>query len=146
MQKKLWICLVLFAVIYASWIFSQSTQSAPSPTNDQYLDEIRQRIAGHEDDPAETVFKNIELLRGKKASRLPGMMKALTGLLGVDCGYCHIPGHWESDDKQAKATARKHFAMQAALNQNYFNNENKISCWTCHRGKPQAELVPSDTK
>ena len=41
------------------------------------LDEIKKKIAGREDEPAEQVFKNIEILKGNKASRLPGMMGGL---------------------------------------------------------------------
>ncbi|MEW6212901.1 MAG: photosynthetic reaction center cytochrome c subunit family protein, partial [Acidobacteriota bacterium] len=73
---------------------------------------------------------------------LPGMMSALTGLLGVDCSHCHAPREWEKETP-AKQTARKHFAMQSMLLREYFNNENKITCWTCHRGKPQPEPPPA---
>jgi polyisoprenoid-binding protein YceI len=98
------------------------------------LNRVRERIQGRENEPAEAVFKNIELLRGKPASRLPGMMSALTGLLGVTCETCHIPDRWESDELTPKQTARRHFKMQASLNRDYFDSANAISCWTCHRG------------
>jgi Photosynthetic reaction centre cytochrome C subunit len=100
----------------------------------EFLDGIRERIKGRENEPAEAVFRNIELLRGKPASRLPGMMSALTGLLGVTCTSCHVPGRFESEELAPKRTARQHFRMQAALNQEYFAGANAISCWTCHRG------------
>jgi len=100
----------------------------------ELLDRIRERIKGRENEPAETVFRNIELLRGKPASRLPGMMSALTGLLGVTCTTCHVPGRFESEELAPKRTARQHFKMQAGLNQEYFGGANAISCWTCHRG------------
>lgn len=103
------------------------------------LNEIRKRIAGKEDEPAETVFKNIEVLKGKKASRLPGMMQALTGLLGVDCTYCHVKDQWDKEDKPAKQITRKHFQMQAQMNKEYFNGGNAITCWTCHRGQPKPQ-------
>lgn len=107
------------------------------------LDEVRKMIAGHENEPAEKVFQNIDLLRGRPASRLPGMMSALTGLIGVECSFCHVEGKWESEEKPAKKIARQHFAMQAALNKDQFNGENKVTCWTCHRGKPKPEIVSS---
>jgi hypothetical protein len=62
------------------------------------------------------------------------MMSALTGLLGVTCTTCHVPGRFESEELAGKRTARQHFKMQAALNQEYFAGANAISCWTCHRG------------
>jgi hypothetical protein len=106
----------------------------------ELLDHVRERIKGHETEPAEAVFKNIELLRGKPASRLPGMMAALTGLLGVTCASCHVPGRFESEELAPKRTARLHFKMQAALNQEYFGGANAVSCWTCHRGAPKPPI------
>jgi hypothetical protein len=100
----------------------------------ELLNSIRERIKGRENEPAETVFKNIELLKGKPASRLPGMMSALTGLIGVSCSTCHVPDHWESDELIPKQTSRHHFKMQADLNRDYFRGANAVSCWTCHRG------------
>ena len=106
----------------------------------ELLDHVRERIKGRETEPAEAVFKNIELLRGKPASRLPGMMAALTGLLGVTCATCHVPGRFESEELAAKRTARQHFKMQAALNKEYFGGANAVSCWTCHRGAPKPPI------
>jgi hypothetical protein len=106
----------------------------------ELLDSVRDRIKGRENEPAEKVFGNIELLRGKPASRLPGMMTALTGLLGVTCTTCHVPGRFESEELAPKRTARQHFKMQAALNREYFGGANAISCWTCHRGAPKPPI------
>jgi hypothetical protein len=106
----------------------------PAARQKEFLSSIRERIRGRESEPAETVFKNIELLKGKPASRLPGMMSALTGLIGVTCSTCHVPDHWESDELIPKQTARRHFKMQADLNRDYFGGANAVSCWTCHRG------------
>ena len=101
---------------------------------------LRERLAGHEDEPAEKFFKNIEILKGKKASRLPGMMSALTGLLGVDCSYCHIKNEWDREDKPTKQTARKMFRMIATINKDNFEGRNAVSCWTCHRGNPHPPI------
>jgi hypothetical protein len=113
-----------------------TTSIAPDAAakQNEALNGIRQRIKGRENEPAETVFKNIELLKGKPASRLPGMMSALTGLIGVPCATCHVPDRWESDELAPKQTARRHFKMQADLNRDYFGGANAVSCWTCHRG------------
>lgn len=141
-SKWSWFHGLVVTLLMSPVLFSQSSQDIS--TDEKHLEEVRQMIAGREDTRAEEIFKNIELLRGKPASRLPGMMKALTGLLGVGCQYCHVTGHWELEEKQAKVTARKHFAMQNVLNDQYFNGENKVSCWTCHHGKPKAELMPEE--
>src|SRR5215469_3626933 len=70
---------------------------------------------GKENLPAELVFQNIQILKGKPASRLPGMMKALNHLLGVQCTYCHVQGAWQNENPEPKKTAphvsdaRQHF-------------------------------------
>ena len=92
--------------------------------------------------PAEQVYKNIQLMNGKPAFRLKGMMQALNGLLGVECTYCHVSGQWESEDIEAKKTARKMFQMMGDLNKNNFPGKKGLSCWTCHRGHPKPELIP----
>jgi hypothetical protein len=127
-------------IVLALLVPQEPSQPQSAPRN---LEEVRKMIAGRENEPAEKVFKNIELLRGKPASRLPGMMSALTGLIGVECSFCHVEGKWESEEKPGKKIARQHFAMQAALNDQQFNGENKVTCWTCHRGKPKPEIVGS---
>src|ERR1043166_5329298 len=100
---------------------------------------VLKHMAGHEDEPAEKVFANIELLKGRPASRLPGMMTALTGLLGVECSFCHDLNNFGTDTPR-KITARKHFAMQALLNRDQFAGANAVTCWTCHRGTPKPEI------
>src|SRR5258708_39735875 len=61
--------------------------------------------------PAEEVYKNIQIMKGVPAARIPGVMTNLTKWLGVDCAYCHVPGAFEKDDKPTKEAARKMFAM-----------------------------------
>ena len=112
----------------------------PSPAPDraaenrEALERVQEFLRGRENEPAEKVFKNIELLRGKPAGRLPGMMNALTGLLGASCSTCHVPDNFASDELATKKTARRHFEMQARLNREYFGGANAIICSTCHRG------------
>ena len=119
-------------------------QATPTPDTKledaKYLAEVKQKLVGHEDELAENVFKNIEILKGKKASRLPNMMSALTGLLGVSCSYCHVPNEWAREDKPTKQTARKMFRMIGRLNKEEFEGKNAVSCWTCHRGNPHPPI------
>jgi hypothetical protein len=131
----------------AASVSPSQPSASPTPTpsalsdaaaeNQEYLARIKQFLAGREDEPAEKVFKNIELLRGKPAGRLPGMMSALTGLLGTRCSTCHVPGNFASDELAAKQTARRHFEMQHMLNEKYFAGRNAITCLTCHHGHLQ---------
>jgi hypothetical protein len=111
-----------------------------------WLAEIKRFIGKRGSEPAEKVFQHIDLLKGRPASRLPGTMAALTGLLGVHCSYCHIPGRWESDEKSTKQVTREQFAMQKTINDRYFRGEQKVNCWTCHRGRAVPEELPSATK
>ncbi len=131
-------CLIL---VFCAAAGLGSAAGQQEPSDKVRLDRLRERLAGHENDPADTLFKNVSILKGRPASRLPGMMEALTGLIGVNCEFCHDKDDFASDDKPAKKTARAHFAMIARLNKEEFGGQNKISCWTCHHGKPKPELT-----
>lgn len=108
-----------------------------APAKEAPTEEQIQIPAGKENLPAEQVFKNIEILKGQPASRLPKMMKALKGLLGVDCTHCHVQDAWEKEEPPAKLTARRMFRMVGNVSQRYFDGKNEITCWTCHRGEPK---------
>jgi photosynthetic reaction center cytochrome c subunit len=62
--------------------------------------------------------------------------------LGVSCGFCHVPGKWDLDDKQEKNTARLMFAMVQTINRDYVSKvphdstrpQPVVNCFTCHRG------------
>lgn len=135
----------LLAVLFAATLLSAQTTTPKfaSPEADQnqtWLNQVKKGLQGKEHQPAEQVFKNIVVLKGKEAGRLPGMMGALTGLLGVGCAHCHEPNQWDLETPQKKTT-RSHFEMQGKLNKEYFNGENKITCFTCHRGKPKPDSI-----
>src|SRR5258705_11250089 len=48
--------------------------AAPAAPNATELAGVRKMIAGHENEPAETVFKNIQVLKGMPAGRLVNVM------------------------------------------------------------------------
>jgi len=123
---------VALAAFVAAAALAAQTPQAPMAA-------VLKHMAGNEDEPAEKVFTNIELLKGRPASRLPGMMTALTGLLGVECAFCHDLNNFATETPH-KITARRHFAMQAALNRDQLAGANAVSCWTCHRGTPKPEI------
>lgn len=105
---------------------------------------VLRSIAGHENEPAESVFKNIKILKGVPAGRLVNIMNNGFGRsLGVSCGFCHVPGKWDQDDKENKNTARLMFAMVQTINRDYISKVPNdrgppptVSCMTCHRGSP----------
>ena len=106
---------------------------------------VLRSIAGRENLPAESVFKNIKILKGVPAGRLVNIMNAGFGRsLGVSCGFCHVPGKWDLDDKKEKDTARLMFAMVQTINRDYMakvpNDSGPppvVNCFTCHRGNAQ---------
>jgi hypothetical protein len=107
---------------------------------------VLRSIAGRENMPAESVFKNIKILKGIPAGRLVNIMNMGFGRsLGVSCGFCHVPGKWDLDDKEEKNTARLMFAMVQTINRDYISKvpvdsggpTPVVNCMTCHRGMPR---------
>jgi len=107
---------------------------------------VLRSIAGHENQPAESVFKNIKIFKGVPAARLVDIMNHGFGRsLGVSCGFCHVPGKWDLDDKEEKNTARLMFAMVQTINRDFISRvprdsggpQPNVGCFTCHRGEPR---------
>ena len=96
--------------------------------------------------------RNLQILKPQEV--LPAM-RAFSGALGVQCGYCHVmePARdMASDDKQTKKTARVMLQMVGHINDMLASGigkpaaeVTKVQCATCHRGKaiPETpELAP----
>jgi photosynthetic reaction center cytochrome c subunit len=106
---------------------------------------ILRSIAGRENQPAESVFKNIKIMKGFPAGRLVNIMNMGFGRsLGVSCGFCHVPGKWDLDDKEEKQTARLMFAMVQTINRDFMSKvpvdsgpPAVVNCFTCHMGNPR---------
>ncbi len=107
---------------------------------------VLRSIAGRENQPAESVFKNIKVLKGVPAGRLVGIMNMGFGRsLGVSRGFCHLPGKWISTTKEEKNTARLMLAMVQTINRDYISKvpheqgtpQPVVNCFTCHRGNPR---------
>ena len=93
------ILLVLSVGVLTTLTFRNSPTMAAAQTSfDQAaaLAKLREAIKGKEKEPAETVFKNIQLLKGVPAGNLLRIMELGYGRsLGVDCTHCHTPDQWE---------------------------------------------------
>ena len=166
-----WIATLLAAVVSPAAAGQQTPQAAPpgpppavaaapstasaaeiAAERAKYAGEIRKQIAGREQEPAETVFKNIQVMKGMPAEKLVRAMEMGFGpALGVSCTHCHVPGKWESDEDPAKKIAREMMAMNRAINEQYLKKieglkgpNPAVSCTTCHRGqvKPALSLPP----
>jgi hypothetical protein len=112
-------------------------------TNEAFVRRISQSIAGRENEPAETVFKNIQWLKGVPAGRLLRIMNGgYSAALAVTCTHCHVETDFASDEKRPKRATREMAVMHRMINaelrkmQNLASPADKraINCTTCHRG------------
>lgn len=131
--------------------------AAPAPKgpstqeiNDAFVRQISKQIAGHEQEPAEKVFKNVQIMKTVPAARFLLIMNlGYARGLGVTCEHCHVKEDFSKDDKRPKRAAREMAVMHRSINdqlvkmQNLEPNPNGhfINCSTCHRGQidPMAE-------
>ena len=98
-------------------------------------------------------FTNLQVLpKDVGQGDLVGTMRNFAIGLSVRCEHCHVGEgsdlsqfDFASDDKPAKAVARKMLGMVMAINQTHLegvgepSDSFKVTCFTCHRG----ELKPA---
>jgi hypothetical protein len=108
-----------------------------------YVAQVMQRIAGHESEPAEQVFKNVQVLKGLTAAQLVHKMDADYGTaMSWNCTNCHRfapQGDFASDTANNKRRARFMQQMVNDINTNqlpklYPRDTPQVDCATCHRG------------
>lgn len=131
-------------------VVEQPSAEAAAAERARFVAEVSKTIAGREQEPAETVFKNIQMFKGVPAGRLIRIMEmGYARSLGVGCTHCHVEGAWDKDDKPQKQIAREMAAMARAITTDYLakikNLDSKqpaVNCTTCHRGqiKPALDL------
>ena len=113
--------------------------------NDRQVAKILKEIAGREKEPAEKVFRNMQLprLQGAPAERVLRVMNfGYSRALGVACTHCHVEADFASDDKRPKRAAREMVAMNDLINERLKAiealerppQERFVNCTTCHRG------------
>jgi hypothetical protein len=148
---------MVIIVILASFNLNNSSHSRQGYEDSldadrkKWMDEVFQSIKGKEKWPADSVFKNIRIMKEKNnlsAEHLLWMMNyGWSKELGITCSYCHVKGKWESDSLPTKDIARGMYKMRQQINgeilpgitgKDYTKNP-KVTCITCHRGEP----VPS---
>lgn len=106
--------------------------------------QLMKDIAGKENEPAGTVFKNVQLLKDMPAGQFLTFMDQTVGRgLGRNCTDCHIANQWDSDSLGRKHTARLMIGVMQGINNDLLTkmparngNTPKINCITCHRGNP----------
>ena len=83
---------------------------------------------------AEQHFKNVKTaLKTLPESEFIDQMRYIAWSLGKDCEFCHVRGHFDSDDKKEKKTARKMIDMAAAIDRDNFEGHPEVRCFTCHQ-------------
>jgi hypothetical protein len=121
----------------------QTQVSTVQQDNDAFVQRIARQIAGHEQEPAEKVFKNIRILNTTPAGRLLLIMNVgYSRALGVSCTHCHVERDFSLDDKRPKRAAREMAAMHRLINEQLATMQNLetkpqghfVNCSTCHRG------------
>ena len=112
--------------------------------NNATMQRVLERIAGREAAPAESVFRNVQYLKGISARTFLSIMNGgYAAALGVQCVHCHVEGNFASDDKRPKRAAREMAVMHRMINTQLREmtelatppSQNRaINCSTCHRG------------
>ncbi|MBK8192183.1 MAG: c-type cytochrome [Lewinellaceae bacterium] len=114
----------------------------------KFIRQLRVKIAGQENTPADSVFQNIQRLNGVTAGRLLNIMDIWGSVLGVSCDHCHATYAWASEIKPEKEIARQMMDLTIQLNENLKKIEAlegtqpSVSCYTCHRGSTRPETKP----
>jgi hypothetical protein len=114
----------------------------------QKLADLMKQIAGRENQPAELVFKNIQMFKGIPSARLLRIMElGYSRSLGVNCTHCHVVDQWDKDDKPTKQIAREMAKMSQTINDELLKNiknlkgpNSVVNCTTCHRGQTKPAL------
>jgi hypothetical protein len=160
-QRK--IALVLLIAAFAIFVGLKLTGSrrfaaaqttvSPTPTPAEFnqadaIAKLKEQIKGKEQEPAEKVFKSIQMLKGVPAARLLAIMEmGYARSLGVTCTHCHTPEKWEAEDKPTKQITRDMSAMVKTINTDILKNIKNlksetptVNCTTCHRGQVKPAL------
>jgi hypothetical protein len=106
------------------------------------VDSILATIAGRENEPAGTVFKNVKLLKSMPAGEFLRTMDTQYGRgLGWTCSNCHVAGKFDDDSRKNKRLARQMQAMQDYINGTAMKDMkeldaeyDKATCVMCHKG------------
>jgi hypothetical protein len=96
---------------------------------------------------SESQFKNVQVLTDLTPDQLQDFMASMVESLGVKkCTFCHVQDK-SLDETEHKVIARKFMKMVKELNEGIFkDSKEKVTCYTCHRGKEKPVNKPEDEK
>jgi hypothetical protein len=104
------------------------------------VDQVLASIAGHENEPAGAVFKNVQYNKDMPAAQFLNMMDSSYGrALGWQCANCHVTTDFSSDSKKDKRSAKLMIEMTQRINKEDMpkisaQNPHVVTCMLCHRG------------
>ena len=105
-------------------------------------------LASGQDVPlARDVFINVPALGHIPVDEFMDTMGMYSASLNLNCTDCHTEesgADWESfgDETPLKATARAMTMMVSAINRDNFGGARVVTCFTCHHGAEQPEVIP----
>ena len=167
-RRKIALVLVIATIVFygvvkmfdpKAYVSAQTVSPTPTPAPEfdqaAAIAKLKEQIKGKEQEPAEKVFKNIQILKGMPAGRILAIMEfGFSRSLGVSCTHCHVPEKFESEDKAQKQIARDMWTMMGKINTELLKNIKNlksesptINCTTCHRGQIKPALnLPMPTQ
>jgi hypothetical protein len=97
---------------------------------------------------SDTVFKNVQLLKGIPVDTFFDAMGMFANAMGNDCTFCHSPTAALDRDAFAIATpriqrARQMIVMVNTINKMYFAGQPRVTCFTCHHGTQAPRADPN---
>jgi hypothetical protein len=98
---------------------------------------------------SETFFKDIRVLKGIPVDEFIDTMGMFAAATAKDCTGCHSPqildGKAESFAIETPMIQKARFmvGMMNAINRNYFGNQKRVTCATCHINTSVPQNVPN---
>jgi cytochrome c553 len=97
---------------------------------------------------SETFFKDIRVLKGIPVDEFIDTMGMFAAATAKDCTGCHSPQILDGNpaafaiETPMIQKARFMVGMMNAINRNYFGNQKRVSCATCHTNTSVPQNVP----
>ncbi len=108
-----------------------------------------QAAGGQAPQMAEQVFKDVQVLKGITVDEFMDTMGMFAAATTRDCTGCHAP-EILSGSREAFAIstpliqrARQMTVMTNTINRNFFGNQRRVTCYTCHSGVPFPHRTPN---
>jgi len=108
-----------------------------------------QAAGGQAPQMAEQVFKDIQVLKGITVDEFMDTMGMFAAATTKDCTGCHAPEILTaSREAFAVSTpmiqrARQMTVMMNTINRNFFGNQKRVTCYTCHSATSVPRRVPN---